>query len=66
MITCKVNLNVNAVLRSTRNANDKRTLFIKSNDISDIDEIFDQLIKKYEKLIKSLKDISLISEGLNQ
>ena len=48
MINCKVNLNVNTVFRSTKNFNDKRTLHIKSKDTADIDEIFDQLIKRHE------------------
>ena len=41
MINCKVNLNFNAVFRSTENSNDKRTLYMKSEEANDIDEIFD-------------------------
>ena len=57
---CKVKLSVNAVFRSTTNNNDKRTLCSKSKDTTDIDEIFEQLIKKHIDLIKSLKSIDLI------
>ena len=34
---CKVNLNVNAVFRSIKNPNDKRTLYIKIKETADID-----------------------------
>ena len=34
------------------------------NDTTDIDDIFSQLIKKHEELPESLKDVGLISEGI--
>ena len=37
---------------------------IKCKGTTDIDEIFDQLIKKHNDLVKSLKNIDLISEGI--
>ena len=46
----KINLIVNAIFKSTRKFNDKRTIQIKNKDTmelhsTDIDEIFDELIK---------------------
>ena len=61
---CKINLIVNTVFKSTRNFNDKRTLQIKSKNTTDIDEIFDQLIKKHHELIESLNNVDLIPEGI--
>ena len=61
---CKVKLSVTVIFRSTKNNNDKRTLCIKSEDTTDINEIFDQLIKKHNDLIKPLKNIDTISEGI--
>ena len=61
---CEVNISADAVFRSIRNSKDKRTLQIKSKNTSDIDEIFDQLIKKYHELIESLKIVDLIPEGI--
>ena len=55
------NISVDAVFRSIRNPNDIITLQIKSKDTTDIDEIFDQLIKKHD-LTESLKNVDL-TEG---
>ena len=60
----KINLIVNAVFKSTRNFNDKRTMQIKNKDTTDTDEIFDELIKKHHGLTESLKIIDLIPEGI--
>ena len=59
---CKLKLTVNTVFKSIRNSNDKRTLQIKST--ANIDEIFDQLIKKHHDLTESLKNVDLIPEGI--
>ena len=61
---CEVSINVNIVFKSTRNFNDKRTVQIKSKNTTDIDEIFDQLIKKHHDLTEFLKNVDLISEGI--
>ena len=61
---CKVKLNVNAVFRSKINLNDERNVFIESEDKTYMNEIFDQLIKKHEKLIGFLKEINFIPEGI--
>ena len=65
----KINLIVNTVFKSTRNFNNKITLQIKSKNTvelhsTDIDKIFDQLIKKHPQLIESLKDINFKPEGI--
>ena len=54
------NISVNAVFRSIRNPNDIINLQIKSEKTTDIDEIFDQLIKKHHDLTESLKNVDLI------
>ena len=59
---CKLKLTVNTVFKSIRNSNDKRTLQIKSS--ANINEIFDQLIKKHHDLTESLKNVDLIPEGI--
>ena len=56
------NISVDAIFRSIRNPNDIITLQIKRKDTTDIDEIFDQLIKKHD-LTESLKNVDLIPEG---
>ena len=61
---CKINLNVDAVFKSTKNFNDKRTIQIRNKDTTDIDEIFDELIKKHHDLTESLKNTDLIPEGI--
>ena len=61
---CKINLIVNAVFKSANNFNDKRTMRVKNKDTTDIDEIFDELIKKHDDLIESLKNVDLIPEGI--
>ena len=61
---CKVNISVNAVFRSIRNPNDIITLQIKSENTTDIDEIFDQSIKKHETHSESLKYINFKPEGI--
>ena len=53
-------ISVNVVFRSIRNPNDIITLQIKSEKTTDIDEIFDQLIKKHHDLTESLKNVDLI------
>ena len=63
---CKVKLNVNVVFRAIRNFNDKINLCIKSKNTTDIDKIFDQLIKKHEDSCKSLKILILYQKVLNQ
>ena len=57
---CKVT--VNAVFRSKNNSNNKINISIESKNVTDIDEIFDQLIKKHEDLTKSL--IDFVPEGV--
>ena len=59
-----LNLYVNIVFRSEINLNDESNVFIESEDITDIDEIFDQLIKKHEELSESIKNTDLMSEGI--
>ena len=63
---CKVRLNANVIFRLERfkKSNDQRSIYIKSKNTTDIDEIFDQLIEKHEELSESLKNIDLISEGI--
>ena len=61
---CKVKLTVDSVFRLKNDSNDKRTLHIKGKNTTDIDEIFHQLNKKHEELSKLLKNIDLISEGI--
>ena len=61
---CEVNISINAVFRSTKNSNDIMILLIKSENITDIDEIFSQLIKKQETHSESLKDIDFKPEGI--
>ena len=61
---CKVKFSVNVVFRSTKDFNYERTLCIKSKNTTDIDEIFDNLIKKHEDSSKSLKNIDLVPEGI--
>ena len=58
------NINVNAVFISIRNPNEIITLQIKSENTTDINEIFDQLIKKHETHSESLKDINFKPEGI--
>ena len=45
----EVELNVNLVFRSKTNPNNECNIFISSKS-ADIDEVFDQLIKKHEDL----------------
>ena len=66
---CKINLIVNTVFKSTRNVNDKRTIRVKNKDTvelhsTDIDERFDDLIKKHHDLTESLKNVDLMSEAI--
>ena len=63
---CKVRLGINCIFAIKKNPNDECNIFIESEDTTDIDEIFDQLIKKHKKLTESLKDISFIPKALNQ
>ena len=58
------NISADPVFRSIRNPNDIITLQIKSKDTTDIDEIFDHLIKKHHDLTESLKNVDLIPEGI--
>ena len=46
---CKAKLSVNVVFRSKTNPNDECNVFIESEEATDIDEIFGQLIKKNMK-----------------
>ena len=55
----EVELNVNLVFRSKINSNDECNVFIKTKS-ADIDEIFDQLIKKHE----DLKNINFLLKGV--
>ena len=55
------NISADAVFR---NPNDIITLQIKSENSTDIDEIFSQLIKKHETHSESLKDINFKPEGI--
>ena len=52
-------LNVNLVFGSKTSLNDECNVFIKTNS-ADIDEIFDQLIKKHE----DLKNIGIVLKGV--
>ena len=63
---CKVKLNVNAVFRQERlkKSNGKISVYIKSKNTTDIDEIFSQLIEKQEELTESLKHLNFTSEGI--
>ena len=58
------NISADTVFRSIRNSNDLTTLQIKSENTTNIDEMFDQLIKKHETHSKSLKDINFKPEGI--
>ena len=60
----KVKLNVNSVFKSKKNSNDECNVFIESKDTTDIDEIFDQFIKKHDDLTNSFKDIGFVSKGI--
>ena len=55
----EVELNVNLVFRSKTNPNNECNIFIPSKS-ADIDEVFDQLIKKQEKL----KNIVFLLKGV--
>ena len=63
---CKVKLNVNAVFRQERlkKSNGKISVYIKSKNTTDIDEIFSQLIEKQEELTESLKHLNFTSESI--
>ena len=39
-------------------------MIIESEDTTDIDKIFNQLIKKHEELIESLENIKFLSKGI--
>ena len=60
---CKINLIVSTIFKLKINFNDKSTIQIKNKNTTDIDEIFDELIKKHD-LIESLKNADLIPEGI--
>ena len=55
----EVELNFNLVIRSKTNPNNKYNIFITSKS-DDIDEVFDQLIKKHE----DLKNIKFFLKGV--
>ena len=57
-------ISADAVFRSIRNSNDIITLQIKSENTTDIDEIFSQLIKLHETHSESLKDTNFKPEGI--
>ena len=59
----KVKLNVNCAFESKKDSNDECNVFIESRNTTDIDEILDQLIKNYDDLTNSLKDIGFVPIG---
>ena len=59
---CKVKL-VNYVFEFKKNPNDECNVFIESEGTTDIDEIFDQLIKKHKEFIEPLKDTGFVPKG---
>ena len=62
----KFTLNMNVIFSQERlkNSSDKRRIYIKSKNTTDIDEVLSQLTKKHKELSESLKNINLISEGV--
>ena len=60
---CEVKLNVNAIFKSKK-SNDKISVYIKSKNTTDIDEIFSQLVEKHKELTESLKKLDFIPEGI--
>ena len=47
---CKVRLSINCIFEFKKNPNNECNVFIESDNTTDIDEIFGQLIKKHKKL----------------
>ena len=60
----ETSLFVNAVFKSIRSPNDKRTVHIKNKDTTDIDKIFNELIKEHRDLTESLRNFDLIPKEI--
>ena len=62
----EINLLVTFFFKSTKNFNDKRTRRAENKNLPNIDEILDELIKKYYDSTKSLKILTLYQKELSQ